>query len=126
MVFSSTIFLFLFLPALLLIYYNPIFKGRVFRNVVLLLSSLFFYAWGEPLFVYVMILSVAITWAIGLMISREGDKRKTWLIVGIIFHVLLLFIFKYLSFIADQAGHLFHFENTMHIALPIGLSFFTF
>ena len=126
MVFSSTIFLFLFLPALLLIYYNPIFKGRVFRNVVLLLSSLFFYAWGEPLFVYVMILSVAVTWAIGLMISRDGEKRKNWLVVGIIFHVLLLFIFKYLSFLADQAGHLFHFENTMHIALPIGLSFFTF
>ncbi|MDR1379323.1 MAG: hypothetical protein LBJ36_09785, partial [Synergistaceae bacterium] len=74
MVFSSTVFLFLFLPGLLFLYYNPFFlffnsphKGRTFRNTVLLLTSLFFYAWGEPLFVFVMMLSILVNWAFGLL-----------------------------------------------------------
>lgn len=58
MVFSSTVFLFLFLPLTLCIYYNPLFTGRRFRNVFLLLASLLFYAWGEPVFVFLMLLSI--------------------------------------------------------------------
>ena len=75
MVFSSTVFLFLFLPITLIIYYNPIFKGRSFRNVFLLLASLGFYAWGEPLFVFLMILSIFITWMLGLQIEKSHSKR---------------------------------------------------
>lgn len=75
MVFSSTVFLFLFLPAVLLIYYNPIVKTRTFRNVFLLLASLAFYAWGEPIFVFLMILSIFITWYIGLKIQKKHNKN---------------------------------------------------
>lgn len=66
MVFSSTVFLFLFLPLVLIGYYNPVFRGRKFRNVFLLLASLAFYAWGEPVFVFLMIFSIFVTWYIGL------------------------------------------------------------
>ncbi|MDR3342648.1 MAG: MBOAT family protein, partial [Treponema sp.] len=62
MVFSSTIFLLLFLPVVLIGYYNPVWKGRNFRNGFLLLASLGFYAWGEPVFVFVMIFSVFVNW----------------------------------------------------------------
>lgn len=66
MVFSSTVFLFLFFPLVLIGYYNPVFRGRKFRNVFLLLASLVFYAWGEPVFVFLMIFSIFVTWYIGL------------------------------------------------------------
>jgi hypothetical protein len=72
MVFSSTIFLFVFLPVVLVIYYNPIFKGRTFRNIFLLIASLAFYAWGEPVFVFLMLLSIIITWLLGLKIAAGG------------------------------------------------------
>jgi hypothetical protein len=74
MVFSSTIFLFVFLPVVLVIYYNPIFKGRTFRNIFLLIASLAFYAWGEPVFVFLMLLSIVITWFLGLKIAAGGVK----------------------------------------------------
>lgn len=66
MVFSSAVFLFLFLPAVLLVYYNPWVKTRAFRNIFLLLASLGFYAWGEPVFVFLMMISIAVTWLLGL------------------------------------------------------------
>ncbi|MBQ1614934.1 MAG: MBOAT family protein, partial [Selenomonas sp.] len=66
MVFSSNIFLFMFLPMVLILYYNPFCRGRKFRNVLLLLASLFFYAWGEPLFVWLMIISIIAGWQAGL------------------------------------------------------------
>ena len=68
MVFSSTVFLFLFLPVVIAVYYNPIVKNRGFRNIVLLLSSLFFYGWGEPVFVFLMILSIIVNWDSSLMV----------------------------------------------------------
>ena len=71
MVFSSAECLFLFLPCTLLIYYNPFFRGRRFRNVFLLLASLFFYAWGEPVYVLLLMLSIAVNWWFGL--RMEGD-----------------------------------------------------
>ena len=131
MVFSSTIFLFLFLPLTLLIYYNPWFQGRKFRNRFLLLASLFFYAWGEPLFVVLMILSVIAGWYVGLHLGEGSGlaraRQKSWLIGGCAFHVGLLFIFKYLTFAAQQLGLLLSQDfSAIHIALPIGISFFTF
>ena len=131
MVFSSTVFLFLFLPLVLLIYYNPWYRRRTFRNHFLLLTSLFFYAWGEPIFVFLMIFSVIFGWYIGLHVGESSQlsksQRKKWLIAGCSFHIGLLFIFKYMTFTAQQLGLLLSQDfSAVHIALPIGISFFTF
>ncbi len=128
MVFSSTIFLFLFLPLTVLIYYNPIYSSRKFRNIFLLLASLFFYAWGEPIFVFLMILSIAVGWYVGKRIeAASGKSKKRILIAGVSFHVAILFVFKYLTFLSQQLGLLIHKDfSWLHIALPIGISFFTF
>lgn len=125
MVFSSTIFLFLFLPIVLAIYYNPFLKGRIFRNNFLLLASLGFYAWGEPVFVFLMIVSIIITWFFGLKLS--GRHSKAILTIGIIYHIVILFVFKYLTFVAEQLGLLLNEDfSEIRISLPIGISFFTF
>ena len=71
MVFSSTTFLFLFLPIVLIAYYNPIFKSLPFKNAVLIVSSIFFYAWGEPVYVLLMLGSILINWALGLAETGE-------------------------------------------------------
>ena len=129
MVFSSTIFLFIFLPATLLIYYNPIFTSRNFKNNFLLLASLIFYAWGEPLFVFLMILSIIVGWFAGLKIAKSitPTQRRRHLILAVGFHVGILFIFKYLTFAASQFGLLLNQDfSFIKIALPIGISFFTF
>ncbi|MCI6158176.1 MAG: MBOAT family protein [Selenomonadaceae bacterium] len=129
MVFSSTVFLFLFLPCVVLVYYNPWVKGRGFRNGFLLAASLLFYAWGEPVFVWLMILSIVVGWFIGLRMQGAPSRRreKKWLTLGVLFHVGLLFIFKYLTFAASQLGLLLHQDfSYIQITLPIGISFFTF
>ncbi|HQO56930.1 MAG TPA: MBOAT family O-acyltransferase [Clostridia bacterium] len=128
MVFSSTEFLLLFLPLTLIIYFNPFFKGRKFRNYFLLLMSLGFYGWGEPLFLFVMIFSIFINWFFALQIDKQSDKakRKRMLIPPIVFDILLMFLFKYLAFTAKNIGWLFNTDLRLDIALPIGISFFTF
>jgi len=130
MVFSSTVFLFLFLPAVLALYYNPVFKGRVFRNGVLLLASLGFYAWGEPLFVFVMMLSVTANWLLVLGMEKVGASdagRRRFCVAAIVLDVGLLFVFKYASFAAHNVNWLLKRDAfTLDIALPVGISFFTF
>ncbi|MDR2137258.1 MAG: MBOAT family protein, partial [Synergistaceae bacterium] len=132
MVFSSTVFLFLFLPGLLAVYYNPFFlfsksphKGRTFRNTILLLASLCFYAWGEPLFVFAMMASILVNWGFGLLLAR-GKSKKGVLTAAVIYNVGLLFVFKYLSFTLRNVDYVFRTGVTVDIALPIGISFFTF
>lgn len=129
MVFSSTVFLFLFLPLTILIYYNPVCRGRRFRNYFLLLASLLFYAYGEPFFVFLMLLAIGAGWFIGLKIGQAEEKvqQKRWLIMGCIGLVSMLFVFKYLTFCCQQIGLLLHRDlSGIDIALPIGISFFTF
>ncbi len=129
LVFSSTVFLFLFLPITLIVYYNPFFTGRRFRNNFLLLASLFFYAWGEPVFVWLLILSVVFAWGAGLLIGRAAcrKRKKILLAAGVFFHVGMLFVFKYATFAAREFGLLFGGDfSFINIALPIGISFFTF
>ena len=77
MVFSSVVFLFLFLPLVLVLYFNPLWKGRTYRNSLLLIASLGFYAWGEPVFVFVMLASVLVNYLCGLGIARypAGTRR---------------------------------------------------
>lgn len=110
MVFSSTVFLFFFLPIVFLVYYNPFFKKRLFRNYVLLFFSLVFYAWGEPLFVFLMIFSIMFTWIMGILISKRIEKKKI-LIIGIVYHISVLFIFKYWSFVFNQMNVFFNFSR---------------
>ena len=129
MVFTSTVFLFLFFPLVLLIYYLPFLNGhRQFRNCLLFFSSLFFYAWGEPLFIFMLLLSIIITWWLGNTLSiAEGKSRKAILTLGISYHIGLLFVFKYLGFLIKEVGRLFSSGQVgIEIALPIGISFFTF
>ncbi len=127
MVFSSSIFLFAFLPVTLFLYYNPLFKGLKFQNMVLLLASIVFYAWGEPIFVFLMIFSAFVNWKIGLMIENNWENRKKFLVIATCYNVALLFIFKYLTFITQNIAWISGNDNlVIHIALPIGISFFTF
>ncbi len=128
MTFSSIEFLLLFLPITCIIYFNPICKSRGFRNVWLLIASLVFYAWGEPVFVGLMMLSILVTWILGLLIDAStGTRRKAFLTVSIIYHVAILFVFKYLTWIAGEVGLLLHQDfSAIQISLPIGISFFTF
>ncbi|MDR1042566.1 MAG: MBOAT family protein, partial [Clostridiales Family XIII bacterium] len=138
MLFSSLIFIALFLPAVIFIYYVILRKSRHGQNVFLLLASLFFYAWGEPKFVLVMLLSIIMNWAFGLFADkygrgRGGDalkdpaKAKALIVLTVAFNIGVLFIFKYLNFAVENTNSLFgtHFPIP-GIALPIGISFFTF
>ena len=115
MVFSSGVFLFLFLPVLLILYYS--FKARTIRNYILLVTSLMFYAWGEPVFVFIMLVSIAVNWYLALNV--RGHKSLLVLAIGL--DVLLLGVFKYAGFITENLG-----LARVNIALPIGISFFTF
>ena len=129
LVFSSTVFLFLFLPFTVMVYYNPWLKSRRFRNYFLLAMSLAFYAYGEPLFISIMLVEIVIGWLTGLKIEAAGEQkiRKRWLWVGGSLCVALLFVFKYLTFVSRQLGSLLCLDtHDINIALPIGISFFTF
>lgn len=121
MIFSSTIFLFLFLPAVLVLNYAIPKKYIAAKNAMLLAASLFFYAWGEPKNVLLMLLSICANYIFGILLGRfdaEAKKRKVILIVSLVFNLGLLFFFKYFNFVT---GGIFP-----EIALPIGISFFTF
>ena len=121
MVFSTPIFLFLFLPAVLVLNYIIPKKYIAAKNVVLLIASLFFYAWGEPKNVLLMLLSIAVNYVCGLLLGKfdsDEKKRKVVLWASVVFNLGLLFFFKYFSFVT---GGLFP-----AIKLPIGISFFTF
>lgn len=121
MVFSTPIFLFLFLPAVLVLNYIIPKKYIAAKNVVLLIASLFFYAWGEPKNVLLMLLSIAVNYVCGLLLGKfdsDEKKRKVVLWASVVFNLGLLFFFKYFNFVT---GGLFPV-----IKLPIGISFFTF
>ena len=122
MVFSSTVFLFLFLPAVYIPYL--IFKNIWVRNILLITASLVFYAYGEPKAVLLMILSILMNWLFGLGVT--GRHKKLMLILSVIFNVAMLYVFKYLCFTLDIinifAGGAISVPS---IALPIGISFFT-
>ena len=129
MVFSSNTFLFLFLPFVLVIYFNPFVRSRKFKNAFLFLASLVFYAWGEPVYWVLMLLSIFVNWIFGMEISKKDDKRriKRIEILAIIYNLFFLFVFKYLNFTLQNIKHLTGISFPMHkFALPIGISFYTF
>jgi len=121
MIFSSTIFLFIFLPAVLLLNYIIPKKYIAAKNIVLLAASLLFYAWGEPKNVLLMLLSIVVNYVCGILLGKYDENpkaRKIVLIVSLVFNLGMLFFFKYFNFVT---GGIFK-----EIALPIGISFFTF
>ena len=130
MVFSSTIFIFAFLPVTIVLYYILPRKFKL-RNILLLIVSLVFYAWGEPRFVVIMLATLIIDFFLGRGIGRYRDIKpkvsKRLLVLSIIFNLGVLFIFKYLTFALTNINHLFNlpFEIPV-IGLPIGISFYTF
>lgn len=127
MVFSSVIFLFCFLPLVLLLYFAVPFK---FKNIILLIFSLIFYAWGEPRYVFLMIVSILINYGYGLWIDRaEGsDKKRVYILASAIaVNIGLLGFFKYANFIVDAVNGALHMNIPLQdIPLPIGISFYTF
>ena len=129
MLFSSLLFLFIFLPCVLTIYY-AILRKRKTRNLFLLFASLVFYAWGEPLYVFLMIGCIIgnYIWALGIDRYRERSKIVKLILGGmLLFNLGLLGVFKYLGFILENTNKLFHTTFTVpNILLPIGISFFTF
>lgn len=124
--FSSNIFLFLFLPLTLLGYFL---LKKEFRNVFLLLMSLIFYGWGEPKFVFIMVGSIIFNYVMALIIdklNRFQIYKRTALLICIIGNLSLLFIYKYLDFFIiniNRFGIDFPLKN---LALPLGISFLLF
>ncbi len=127
MVFSSTIFLCVYLPLVLLGYYICPKKGR---NLFLLIVSLVFYAWGEPKYVFLMMFSIVINYVFGLLMDkhRSDPKRlKLMLVLSVIIDLGLLSVFKYTDFIIRNVNAVFSTGfDLLNIALPIGISFYTF
>lgn len=128
MVFSSLSFLFFFFPLVLLSYF--LVGNRTWRNAVLLLFSLLFYSWGEPKFLLVMILASMVGYLSGLMIEHcrnRPERARRTMIVSVGLLLANLFFFKYLNFAADNIGYLLGRDfKVPQIALPIGISFYTF
>ncbi len=128
MVFSSLIFLFLFLPIVLVLYYLT---PRRFRNVTLFVVDLVFYAWGEPIFVILMLVSILVNYIAGVLLGkyRERKKLSKWILIAdVVVNLGLLGFFKYAGFIGETLNLVLPFLNlpVIEVALPIGISFYTF
>lgn len=125
MLFSSLLFIFFFLPIFLLIYYLVPFK---FKNIILLIFSLVFYAWGEPKYIFLLIFVTLLNYMCGLLIDKNKKKktRKYIMIICVILNISLLCFFKYTNFIIDNLNSLGLNFNVINIALPLGISFYIF
>ncbi len=127
MVFADLFFLYCFLPLCLICYF--IAKKLKTKNLVLIIFSLVFYAWGEPLYVLLLLFSAAMNWFMGLRIGQNRDTKKGKIMLGVTIAVNIgfLVIFKYLGFLVENFNGLFHAGIPVpQISLPIGISFFTF
>ena len=126
MVFSSTIFLFFFLPVVLLIYYLVPPK---LKNTILLISSLLFYAWGEPIYIILMCFSSFIDYLNGRLLAKDNNEknRKRYLTIAILINLSLLGFFKYSDFLITIINNLLGLGlPLLNVSLPIGISFYTF
>ena len=126
MLFSSIPFLYYFLPAVLLLYFLV---PKCLRNAVLLISSLIFYGWGEPKYVLLMVATIAAFYLCGLAIGSAKRQRakKAWLTVSVVIGIVLLTIFKYADFFIQSFAAVTGLSlPLLKLALPIGISFYTF
>ena len=127
MVFSSLIFIFIFLPLVLVSYYIA---PRRLRNTVILLASLLFYAWGEPTYIILIIISILINYLGALLIRvhiKNKDKSKFIFITLLLIDISILFFFKYYGFAIECLGSIIGLDlKVKSISLPLGISFYTF
>lgn len=128
MVFSSLLFLFMYLPVVLLIYYAT---PRKYRNLFLFFANLVFYGWGEPVYVTLMLFSTVVDYTCGYFIDKYRTKNrkiaKTFLIASVVINLSLLGFFKYAGFITDTLNAIPFFSlPSIEVPLPIGISFYTF
>ena len=127
MIFNSTTFIWIFLPILLILHY--IVKDK-YKNILLVIASLIFYAWGEPLYVILLIGSILINYILGIILdkSKNQKNRKILFVISLILNIGLLCYFKYYNFLIQNINRIFNAEilKQINIALPIGISFFTF
>lgn len=127
MVFSSTIFIFIFLPFILFLYYIV---GRKMKNYILLIASLIFYAWGGVAYLKILIVSIILNYSFGILIDKYSSRimlKKVILTLGVILNLSILFYYKYYDFFIENTNVLFGTNLSLkHIVLPIGISFFTF
>lgn len=129
MVFSSILFLFYFLPVVLTIYFI---SPKKYRNFILFLSSLLFYSWGEPKYIWIMLFSTILDYTCGRLVYRYKDnkdvnKARLWLGVSIFTNLGLLGFFKYSDFFISNINNIFGFNiSLLNLTLPIGISFYTF
>ena len=131
MVFSSMVFIFVFLPAVILLYY--VFPWRTWRNTLLCVASLLFYAWGEPVYVLLMLFSVLLNYGAGLLLhktvsSNSGTKKPAVILAfAVLLNLAVLLFFKYTDFFISNVNKLFSLElKPLNLPLPIGISFYTF
>lgn len=123
MEFTSLIFMFLFFPLFLGIYF--LFKKRKTRNIILFLFSLFFYAWGEPIYVFLVLFSIFINYFLTKIMVK--NKSKGIFILTLVFDISILIVFKYVPFLIESFNTLTHLSIPIpNIVLPIGISFYTF
>lgn len=127
MLFSSLTFLFLFLPVLLCLHFI---SKEKYRNYILLIASLLFYAWGEPKYIMLMIVSILVNYILAILIDRYRKRSflpKFILSVSIIFNLFFLFVFKYFDFVIGNINNIFNTSFKLYnLSLPIGISFYTF
>ena len=130
MLFPSEVFLFVFLPIVLVVYYALLRKTKMLKNIFLLVASLFFYAWGEPTYVFLMIGTILVNWLFGIAVDAFRDKKA---VVYILFVLLVLVNigtlgwYKYSEFTVLQINRFLHTNIPVPIVpLPIGISFYTF
>ena len=125
MVFSGSVFLFGFLPALLLVYYIPVIKARGWRNGVLLIFSLVFYSCGGWRLMPLIVLSIIVNYVCGIL-AGSSRWRRTGLWTAVCFDVGMLIVFKYTNFLLSNLSHIIPNLPSPEIVLPIGISFYTF
>lgn len=127
MVFSSLVFIYGFLPLNLILYFMV--KNNTGKNLVLLGFSLFFYAWGEPFFIFVLLISAILNYTFAMLIDKNKGKpiSKFWLFSAVLIDLGILGFFKYFNFFVENINILFNSQiGTSSIGLPIGISFYTF
>ena len=124
MLFTSISFLYYFLPSLIIIYFIT---PKKYKNIILLIASLLFYFYGEPKYVFLMIIEIIIAYIGAILIDKYKNQSKNILIITLFIHIFLLIIFKYTDFLIQTINDIAKTNiNLLNIALPIGISFYTF
>ncbi len=126
MLFSSVEFLFYFLPLLLVLQFLAADNIRL-SNGILLIFSLLFYAWGEPVYVFLMVFVILLNYIVGWLIDTSPEHGKKWLILGVVANLSILAYYKYAAFLIINLSNIFSLQLTVSEGyLPIGISFFIF